>query len=468
MAEADFDLVVIGGGSAGSACAAEAVKLGHRRVVVVNDGELGGLCILRGCMPTKSLLQSVEPLLEARHVARFGLEFPAPRFDFAAIQARRREHVARFQRAKVAAMEAAGYELIDGRARFVAPDTVAVGPRRLRARAFLIATGSRPTLPALEGLDGVAYLTSDDLFELPAPPRSALVLGTGAVGLESATYLAALGCEVTLVGRSDLIERGHEPDLAEQYRRALERCGIRVVTGALARAVAPAAGGQVSARLCDRDGREFTAQAEQLLLATGREAQLEGLALEAAGIELRGPAQLLLDEALATTNPRVFAAGDATGRDLILHVGNAEGRHVARNLHRLFAGEELVPWREAVPVRAIFTHPPYASAGQTAREAAAAGLSVVTAQKNWANQGRGIVMGVFPGEGFARLVAERGSGRLLGCQLLGPRADDLVHVVSTAIHLGASCEQLVQMPWYHPTLCEVFVELGRELAAKAR
>ena len=155
MSDSHYDLIVIGGGSAGSACAAEAVKRGHPKVALVNDGELGGLCILRGCMPTKSMLHSVEPLLEARHAGKFGLEFQPAAIDFRAVMERKREQVARFQRAKIGGMTAGGYEIIDARGRFVAKDTVELtgkdGTRRLTADAFLISTGSRTTVPPIPG-----------------------------------------------------------------------------------------------------------------------------------------------------------------------------------------------------------------------------------------------------------------------------------------------------------------------------
>ncbi|QDU66442.1 dihydrolipoyl dehydrogenase family protein [Engelhardtia mirabilis] len=465
MSDSNYDLIVIGGGSAGSACAAEAIKCGHERVALVNDGELGGLCILRGCMPTKSMLHAVEPLLEARHADRFGLRFPPAEIDFGAIMERKREQVARFQRAKIAGMQAGGYEIIDGRGRFVGPDAIEVGGRELTAGAFLISTGSRTAVPPIRGLDQVGYLDSDSLMELESAPASLLVLGAGAIGLEFATFFAALGTEVTLVSRSPLIERGEEPDLSEQYRRVVERAGVRVELGmGLEQTRRTADGVEVIA--IAPDGGERIFKAEQLLLAAGRVPDYRGLDLEAAQIELDRHGVLRLDEALRTTNPRVFAAGDATGRDLILHTGNAEGRHVARNLRCHSKGEELVPWEEATPVRAIFTHPPYAQAGFTAREAAARGHTVISAQKNLANQGRGIVMGVYPDEGFVKLMADRGSGRIVGCQMLGPRADDLVHVVSTAMHLGGTVDDLIAMPWYHPTLSEVFIELARELRAQ--
>lgn len=467
--ETRHDLVVIGGGSAGSAAAAEAVRLGLEGVVVVQDGELGGLCILRGCMPTKTLLASTDLVHDVRHGAELAVVAEEPRIDFARLMERKRSLVARFQRAKVSSMRAGGYELLDGRARFEGPDAVRVGTRVLRAKAFVIATGSRQFVPSLPGIEDIDYLDSDALMELEVPPRSLLVQGSGAVGLEFSCFFAGLGIPVTLLSRSPLIHRGEDAALSAQMQRALEALGIRVLVGAEVEsfaAIGPRGRDGVRARV-RVDGKPLDLEAERLLLATGRTAQLEGLDLEAAGITCNGRS-LGLDGNLATSNPRVFVAGDATNERMLLHSGNMEGRHAARNAARLIAGEPLEPWVEEVPLFAIFTHPPYAECGLTETQAREAGLDVVTARKNWANQGRGIVMGARPDAACAKFIAERGSARLLGAQILGPRADDVIHVASTVLHFRGTAEDLVRMPWYHPTLSEIYVELGRELLAQAR
>jgi pyruvate/2-oxoglutarate dehydrogenase complex dihydrolipoamide dehydrogenase (E3) component len=458
--EEPYDLLVIGGGSAGSAAAAEAVKQGLRRVLVVNDGELGGLCILRGCMPTKTLLATTDLLHDMLHGPELGVQVERPRVDFGAVMARKRRLVERFQRSKVAAMQAAGYELVDGRARFVGPDAVEIDGRRVTAKTFVIATGSRLHVPPVPDLEEVDYLHSDVLLELEAPPRSLLIQGSGAVGLEYATFFSGLGVPVTLLSRSALVNRGEDPELSRHMENVLKACGVTVHTGAVVEHFERIEGGL---RAHVRRGTEhFTTEAERYLLALGREANLEGLDLAQAGIESDGT-KLVLDTCLATTNPRVFAAGDATDERQILHTGNMEGRHVARNAARLIAGQPLEAWVEEVPLFAVFTHPPYAECGLNETRARTAGLDVVSAHKEWANQGRGIVMGATPGAGCAKLIAERGTGRLVGAQLLGPRADDLIHVPATLMHFRGTVKDLVAMPWYHPTLSEMFIELGREL-----
>ncbi len=459
-----YDLIVLGGGSAGSAAAAEAVKLGLKRVLVINDGELGGLCILRGCMPTKTLLASTDLLHDLRHGPELGIELAPPRFDFAVMMARKRALVARFQRAKVGAMESGGYAILDARARFVAPDAIEAKGQRYRANTFLIATGSRLSVPPIPGLDSIEYLHSDTLLELETPPRSLLVHGAGAVGLEFATFFAGLGTKVTLVNRSPLLNRGEDPILAAQMAKILELAGVRLRIGAYVTAIESTDAG-VLAQVDGPLGPE-PIEAERYLLALGREANLEGLDLAAAGIQAVG-SQLVLDGCLATTNPAVFAAGDATNDRQILHTGNMEGRHVAHNARLRRDGRPPVPWSEDVPLFAVFTHPPYAQTGLLESEARERGLDVVVARKNFANQGRGIVMGVVPDAGSAKLIAERGTGRLVGAQLLCPRADDLIHVASSVLHFRGGAQDLVRMPWYHPTLSEIFVELGRELLAKA-
>ncbi|QDU84166.1 Dihydrolipoyl dehydrogenase [Planctomycetes bacterium Pla163] len=472
-----WDLVVIGGGSAGSACAAEAIKLGHERVLLLNDGELGGLCILEGCMPTKTLLHPADVVREVGHAERLGIDAQVNGVDMAALQERRARLVARFQRAKIGGMESGGYTIEFGRARFVGPDEVEVtGPdgatRRVRSRAWLVSTGSKQHVPDTQGLgtpqpdgsDPVPYWTSREALLADRVPRSLAIVGSGAIGLEFGVYFAALGTRVTLLSRSPILRRGEDPELSALYTRSLEHAGLKVQIGAALASVThdPERGDEPFEIEYWEEGHDERFRAERLLLATGRVANLDGIGLEAAGVEIAN-GMPVLDDCLRSTNPNVFFAGDATGDRLILHTGNAEGRHVARNLKRHFAGEKLVAWRERIPVSALFTAPPYAECGRTEHEARQAGVDVVSAKKEWANQGRGIVMDTEPGTSFVKLVVERPSARLVGCQILGPRADDLVHVISTAMHMGATARDLVAMPWYHPTLSEAFIELARDV-----
>jgi pyruvate/2-oxoglutarate dehydrogenase complex dihydrolipoamide dehydrogenase (E3) component len=461
-----YDFVVIGGGSAGTAAAAEAVKLGHERVLLVNDRELGGLCILAGCVPTKTLLHSAERLLDLHGAQRLGIDAPVVGVRLDALQERRRALVERFKGANGRSVANAGYEIAAGRACFESHDVVCItgvdgSERRVSARAFLVATGSRAVRPALPGLAGTPYWTSDEALSVEHVPATLAIVGGGAVALEFATFFAALGTRVTLLSRSPLL--GGDERLASVLAKNLTDSGVCVETGAEVTNVAHD-GERFEVEWFRGDGRE-NVRTERLLIATGRAPALEGLRLDVAGVEVEVvDGRPILDEHLCGTNGRVFFAGDASGEHLVLHLANEQGRHVARNLARHARETRLARWQERVPLQVVFTHPPYAACGVSAQAARAAGLDVVTASRDLSNLGRGIVMDVPPGGGYVELVAERPSSRLLGCTIVGPRADDLVHVVALALHMGASARDLLAAPWYHPTLSEVFLELAREIA----
>ena len=468
-ADTEWDLLVLGGGSAGSAAAAEAVKQGHARVAMVNDGELGGLCILRGCMPTKTLIHTSDLLLEAREGPTIGVELGPPRLDMVTLQDRRRRLVERFQRAKISGIESGGYEVVDGRARFVDERTVEVTHNpggetsRHAARTFMVATGSRQRVPPIPGFADVPFWTSDEALTAHEVPESLTVIGAGAIGIEFSTYFAALGTRVTMVNRSPVLNKGEDHELSACAVRALEHCGVEVIAPCEIYAV-------------ERDGELFVTSvrhanivrsvvSRRLLNATGRVPALEDLGLDRAGIEVQGD-HPVLDAALRTTNARVFCAGDAAGDRLLLHTGNAQGRHVARQLSALSAGREPEPFADRVPLAVVFGHPPYAEAGLRRVQAERRGLEVEAARKDWANQGRGIVMNTTPGAGFLELVARRTDGVLVGTQILGPRADELVHVVAALLWHGTTVHEVLHMPWYHPTLCEGILELARELSGR--
>lgn len=460
----EYEFVVIGGGSAGTAAAEEAVKLGHRRVLLVNDRELGGLCILAGCMPTKTLLQSAERLQDVYAAGRLGVDAPIVGVRIDAVQQRRRALVERFRGAKERSVAGAGYEVALGRARFESQTVVCItgvdgSERRVSARAFLVATGSRAVRPDVPGLAGTPYWTSQEALEASRVPETLAIVGGGAVALEFATFFAALGTRVTLLARSTLLDADER--LAEVLAKNLADVGVSVETGADVTHVAHD-GERFAIEWFQGESRE-SASVERLLVATGRVPALEGLGLDAAGVEV-ADGRPVLDEHLCGTNGRVFFAGDATGEHLVLHVANAQARHVARNLARHARETRLARWEERVPLQVVFAHPPFAACGLSAADARAAGLDIVTASRDFVHQGRGIVMDVPPGGGFVELVAERPSSRLLGCRIVGPRADDLVHVVALALHMGASARDLLASSWYHPTLSEVFLDLARDVA----
>lgn len=455
-----YDVIVLGGGSAGTAAAKAATGAGAR-TLMFNDGELGGLCILRGCMPTKTMLHAAQLVHEARHHGTPGVRVGDVSIDFSAVMANKDAKVARFKKAKLDGIAAGGYHVVDARARFTGPDTVeAAGESYRFARGAVVATGSVPWLPKLPGLDDVPYWTSDDAMRIAEPPASMLVVGVGAVGLELATFFARMGVEVQLVSRRRPFDDIGELFVDEMMRVIEAEPRLRCHCLARPTAVRKDAAG-VHLQI-ERDGASSELSAATLLFATGRAAALDGLDLHVAGVEVRD-GRVTCGPDMRTTNPRVFVAGDATGDTLILHVANWEGRVAGLGAAEA-PGRHQVEQRLRMAVR--FTDPPMAEVGMTPEQARAAGVTIDVAVARFPETGRAITMDV--AHGAWQLVADADSGEILGAQILGPRADDLIHTIAAVMFYRGTVADLLQMPWYHPTLSEVTLSLARSLEQRRR
>jgi pyruvate/2-oxoglutarate dehydrogenase complex dihydrolipoamide dehydrogenase (E3) component len=450
----DYDVIVLGGGSAGSSAAAAASSAGAR-TAMVNDGELGGLCILRGCMPTKSMLAAAHAIHEAEHLEPFAARLDGRVVpDFAGIMARKDGHVARFKRAKVAAIESEDYEVIAGRGRFTG-EGVAVGDTRLSARAYVIATGSVPEIAPLPGIDDVPLLTSDGVMRLEEAPRRLIVQGTGPIGLELAQFFARVGSEVLLVGRSPLLWR-YDTECGDELRRALE-AEPRLELAVPARIDGLARDGDgLRATLASPDGTREVA-ADALLMAAGRRAALEDLGLEHVCLEPRD-GRLDHDAWMRTSRPEIYVAGDATGSYQILHLANQEGVVAG---HNAAGGDPPRAMSYRLKMNVIFTDPPFAQVGLSEREALEQGHTIRIGRARFPETGRAITMET--GFGLWKLMIDERSREILGSSILGPRADDLVHLVAIMMRYDARVDEIVDLPWYHPTLSEVMLNLARDL-----
>jgi pyruvate/2-oxoglutarate dehydrogenase complex dihydrolipoamide dehydrogenase (E3) component len=324
----DYDVIVVGGGSAGSSAASAAQDAGAR-TLMINDGELGGLCILRGCMPTKSMLAAAHAIHEARNLDPFGARLTGGiEVDFGRIAARKDAHVARFKKAKVDVIEASKYTVLDARARFIDQGVVEAAGERFRAKKFVLATGSTSSSLPIPGLEEVPVWDSDSVMEATEAPARLLVQGAGPIGLELAQFFARIGTQVILVNRSPLLARSDAECGKELHRALLEEPNLKLVVPGRIERVARAGDG-IRATVSGESGSEEI-DADAFLMAVGRRAALEGLGLDSVGLVPQEGA-LAYDPEMRSTHPDIFVAGDVTGRFQVLHLANQEGRVAGHN-----------------------------------------------------------------------------------------------------------------------------------------
>lgn len=462
-----FDFIVIGGGSAGYASAAMAAGLGLKTAVIEGGEEVGGLCILRGCMPSKTFLESAHRAEAIRSAGEFGLRAEYHGADAGAIRERKRRLVGEFAAHRRGQLEDGRFEFIRGRAAFFDSHQVDVtlcggGTRRVRAEAFLIATGSVIHCIDLPGLDETGYLTSDDMLESDHIPDSVIILGGGPIALEAASYYRGVGARVTVIQRSSHVLKESDTDVAEAVTEGLERRGIEILRDTKLLRVSKV-GDRKRVELTHR-GQDRVVEGAEILCALGREPNVASLALERAGVAA-GKTGVLVNTSQQTQAGHIFAGGDVCGPHEIVHIAVQQGEVVARNAARLlgkFKGD-LEKMDYTLKLFAVFTHPEVASVGLTEQEAALLHYDFVAAKYPFNDHGKAMLRGET--DGFVKLIAARDTRRILGAACVGPEASELIHEIVVAMNFGATAGALARIPHYHPTLSEIWTYPAEELAA---
>ena len=455
MGRHEFDFCVLGVGSAGYAAAVMARSMGHSVALADGTQTLGGLCILRGCMPSKTVLRSAEIAQLARTADRVGIHVGEVRPEPAAVIARKRRIIADFADFRVEGIER--FPLFRGAPRFVGRGELVVGEDVIRARKFLVSTGSVIAQRDIPGLAETGFVTSDDILEMEKLPGSFAVLGGGTVACELAQYLVRMGCRVTMLQRSKNILSREDADVGESLAAALIEDGIELLTGTtLTRVERIGEKKRVSAT---HAGNDIAIECDEIFLALGRRPNVEGFGFEAAGIEY-GTNGVRVNEYLQTSNPDVFAAGDVTGELELVHVAVYEGQLAARNA--LGAAPKAAHY-ELQRARAVFTDPQVAIAGLTERECRERGLTFALASYPFNDLGKAIVADVM--RGFIKMLCAP-DGRLLGVTIVGAEASDLIHEAIALLYFKANVRDIMQMPHLHPTLAEIITYPAEELSER--
>lgn len=456
----DYDFLAIGGGSAGFNAARVAVSLGLKTAVVDGARALGGLCILNGCMPSKTLLYIAELLHLAQKGNTFGLRIPSARADMKAIHARKKKIIGEFADYRVQALNSGKFDLLRAHARFLDPHTLELSNgRRIRAKHILIGTGSRVSVPPVPGLADVKFWTSDDVLDLDFTPKSVLVLGGGIVACELAQFLNRIGTRVTLVQRSQNILRDHSAAASTVVQQAFVDEGIELFAGTQLTRIAQDRRG-VSVEFI-HDGKKIVRRAAHLFNALGREPNTSALNLAAAGVATRPNGQILINSWQQTTRPHIYAAGDCSGPAEIVHIAIQQGELAARHA----AGVQgLNPVDYSLLLNVVFTDPQLATIGQLERDLTAAGTPHLVATYPFNDHGKSILMDA--NYGYVKVIAEPTRGRILGAEIVGKDAGELIHCFSGPLAMRATVCDLLRAPWYHPTLAEIITYPLEEIAEK--
>ncbi|HEY9856787.1 MAG TPA: FAD-dependent oxidoreductase, partial [Stenomitos sp.] len=409
-----FDLVVIGTGSAGFAAAKVAATDLGAKVALVDKGPLGGLCILAGCMPSKALIQSSNVAHLVQKAREFGIEGGSGRADFAALMARKDRLIQGFADYRAESIESLpNTELLMGAARFLDPTTVQVGDRTLTAPKFILALGSTPMIPPIPGLQEAGFLLSDQVLALEHQPKSLLIIGGGIIALELGQFYARIGTRVTILEAAPRLVAREDPDVSEVITKRLEAEGIAIYTGIKPQTV-EVRGDRKALRFLLPNGEPMTVEAEELLVATGREPNIKGLDLEKAGVQMQGR-RMVLDRCLRTTNPHIFAAGDVTGGSYLVHVAIADGELAARNA---LMGCAPTPAAEHLFISAAFTQPNIARVGLSELEARQLGREVLVGRYRFADHGKAEILDET--DGFVKMLADPRTGEIVGTTIVGP------------------------------------------------
>lgn len=457
-----FDYIVIGGGSGGYAAARTARETLPRVAIVDHARELGGLCILKGCMPSKTLIYSTEVLHLAQQAKAFGLNIPDATIDMPGLHARKRKTIQEFAEYRQEQLQSDRFTLFRDKARFIDPSTIELGDgKRLTGDHFMIATGSTVAVPPVPGLSESPYWTSDDILELDYLPTKVIVLGGGIVACELAQFLKRAGSEVVQIQRSPHILKESSPEAAAVIESTFREEGIQLHTGTRLTQVEHAdARFRVS---FEQDGESHCVEAPHLLNALGRRPATDGLGLEAAGIDLTATGHIDCDAMQLTRNPKVSACGDVAGPHEIVHIAILQGELAAR--HATGRAANPVDYDHLLAV--TFTDPQIGQVGLSEADLKERNIDYISADFPFDDHGKSILMEAQ--SGYVKVLAERATGIILGAECVGKDGGELVHAMAVAVTLKATVHDLLKVHWYHPTLSEIWTypleDIAEELDA---
>ncbi len=436
----NYDICIIGAGPGGTAAALEASSLGAT-VALIERYEVGGVCLNRGCIPTKARLKSAFLYDELRRSAEFGITSINFDFDLSSIRHRSSDIVARLKDQLDQSLKARKVDIIKGEAVFLDKKTIESGGEKISARAFVIASGSSPRALGQVKSDGKRIFYSEEILGLDKMPADITIIGGGAIGCEFASFFSALGAKVTLIEMLERILPREDKDLSNRLEGIFKKKGIEVITGASSPDT-----GKISS--------------EVILISVGRSPNTGGMGLEKAGISVKD-GRIVVDGYLKTSTANIFAVGDCIGRHNLAHAASAEGKVAARNA----LGKEAPMDYGIMPV-CVYSFPEAASVGLNTDDAEKKGYEAVTGRAFFAGSGRALAQRET--EGFVKLTAHKKTGKILGAQILGYNASELIGIISVAIKGELTLKDLADVVQPHPAFSEAVQEAAASILRQSK
>ncbi len=472
---ATYDVVVIGAGPGGYVCAFRAAQLGLKVALIDKRATLGGTCLNVGCIPSKALLHSSEHVTWAKqHAADHGISLGSVEVDLAKFLKRKDDVVAKLVGGVAQLAKARKIAVLTGTASFTSPTTLRVTPSEpnaqnsepktavdVSAKHIVIATGSAPVELPFMKFDGETIVSSDHAIDFKSVPKKLVVVGGGAIGLELGSVWSRLGSDVTVVEFLPKIIATYDDDIVRNFTRILAKQGLKIETGAKVTGFKPGTPNSKPGTLsAERDGKKLEFEADKVLVSVGRRPFTDGLALEKAGVELDDKKRVKVDAHLRTTASNIWAIGDVVAGPMLAHKAEEDGVAVAEWI----AGKAgHINW-DLVPA-IVYTSPEVASIGLGEDAAKAKGLSVNIGKFNFAANGRAIAASST--DGYVKIIADAKTDKILGAQILGHNAGELISEIVTHMEYGGSAEDLARTIHAHPTMSESVKEAALAVSKSA-
>lgn len=453
-------LTIIGAGPGGYVAALKAAQLGAE-VTVIEDTEVGGTCLNRGCIPTKAMVASAEALHKARNLSEFGIDVQGEIIpNISKIIERKNKVVSTQVKGIRSLFKSWGINLIEGRGIILTPEKVEVQKKDntveiIHTDKIIIATGSRPAQIPLFPFDGEHILSSDDALNIKSIPKSLIIIGAGVIGCEFACIFKELGTDVTMVEMMPRAVSTEDPEISEILEKELKKKKIKLLTNVKVENVK---GNHDGMHVYLSDGKELLA--EKILVSIGRSLNTENIGLEALGIKKGAKGEIIVNEKMETNIEGIYAIGDVTGGILLAHTASKQGIVAASNA----CGLEKKYDPSVVPA-AIFTSPEIGSVGLREHQAKDKGINIKTGHFQFRGLGKAHAMGEI--SGMIKIIAHANTDKILGVHIIGPHASDLVHEGALAIKAGLTVKELADMIHAHPTLAEGIMEAAEDVHGEA-